>query len=102
MVRRFAKVVSRFSPDIGIKFLSIDVESIALDANGRVIITDAQLNMDAQDIGSFTAAGGSNQNCFGATNGNCNNSGCSGNTNGTCQNASCMDTNGECMDTIDP
>jgi len=62
----------------------IDLEKLALDELGRVVLSDEQL---AQIEGcESTVSAGANLSCGGSTNGSCTNGSCGSTTNGSCTN----------------
>ena len=76
----------------------LNVLGIELDANGRVVLSDAQLQeLEVSAIAETAGAGTNSGNCSGGTNDVCRNTTqCADSTNTTCTNGSyiysCKDT----------
>ena len=66
--------------------LGVDLETLALDENGRVILSDEALEQFEAMV-SVVMAGGTNGSCAGTTNSACSNVSCSGSTNEACTNS---------------
>jgi len=64
--------------------LQINIESLSLDAFGRVVLTDALLEKIEYRGELLTA--GANLSCPGTANGGCTNGSCGGTLNGSCTN----------------
>jgi hypothetical protein len=71
--------------------LPIDLECVALDSEGRVILRDADLDALVQEY-SLTSAGGTNTSCGGTNNPSCSNSNCGGSKNDQCTNSGGCDS----------
>jgi len=65
--------------------VKIDVATLALDQDGRVMLSDDFL--DDIEAGEEVSAGGLNTNCSGTTNQSCTNVTCLWSSNGNCSNA---------------